>query len=168
MACLLGPLQPGCASAPLRTAASERRKSRRKGQRSEGGGMGRPGRPGLRRRLGVAEIPAPRPPLGLGFAPDCARVLPRDPVPHTPLFSSSQWPGGLGCGHCCSRRPSDQAEVGKGRERRAEEGAATLRWSWQKRAVQSCRNLLPPPPPMSWKSRAQLKEVGARTPSPEA
>lgn len=53
--------------------------------------------------------------------------------------------------------------MGQGREGRTGAGRqAMLRWSWQERAAQSCRNLLPP---LSWESRAQLREVEGATPS---
>lgn len=37
-----------------------------------------------------------------------------------------------------------------------------------KKGCAELQKLAPIPPPMSWESRAQLREVRARTPSPEA
>lgn len=77
-------------SAPLRSAASQSRKSsRRKGRGSEGGVRGRLGRPALGRRpgRGLAGLPAWRPPLCLGFASAIpAGWLPGPPAALTPPF----------------------------------------------------------------------------------
>lgn len=107
--------------------------------------MGRPGRPGLGKPPGLVEFPTPRPSLGLGFARASAVVLlPGPSAAHAPFlfFSAARWARARPLLCSASQRSAD-----KGSEREGRAGAgrqALLLWSWQERAEQSCRNLLPP------------------------
>ena len=160
----------------LRSAAHQgfrREKEQKKGSGKRGGlggGVGKLRRPGLGRRPGLAEFPAWRPPLGLGFASASAGVMQPSPsVAPAPFlsFPAARWARARPPPSSFSQRPGEDL-VGAGAEggRRRGGRPAELRGRRREKAPQSCRNLLPPP--LSWEFRAQLREVGGATLSPAA
>lgn len=116
MACLLGPLQPRLC---LRSAAHRgfRKKNgpkKRPGEQEWGNGQAQ--RPGLRRSPGLAEFPARRPRLGLGFVSASAGVLlPGPSVVHAPFlffFPAARWAAARPLRCSASQRPGGD-EVGR-------------------------------------------------------
>lgn len=140
---------PGCASAPLRTAASERRKNRRK---AGGGGAragGPAGRPFPERRLLSARA-APRPPRGELPGPCAARA----PLPLLRSGPAARWAGARPHG---ARRPG--RGTGQGRETgRGRGGAAGTRARVGEKGGAELQELAPA---VSRGSGAQLRGRGA-------
>lgn len=160
MACLLGPLQPRLC---LRSAAHRgfrKEKGLKKGPGEQEWGSGQAQRPGLGRPPGLAEFPARRPPLGLGFASASAGVLlPGPSAVHAPFlfsFPAARWAKARPPLCSASQRPGGD-EVG--REGRAGGGGAAGHAALEL-ARKGCEKLQKLAPSTTWESRAQLRGSG--------